>query len=163
MSVGQRLFTLLILLGVQLCFLCIPTLLTAAPAPVAGPIDIEGTIVEATWIPETKIKAIPHMTGSAGVDRVMPARFRVTLAGYSGLTVDALENMWSFYGWSIPRDFNGEGMPAMIVLHLAHPDKTFLKKGMRILVKGYRIFGDEGGDYPSYKELHILSRTPIAD
>jgi hypothetical protein len=35
-------------------------------------------------------------------------------------------------------------------------DKEFLKKGMRITVRGYKIAGDEGGTWTYYTEIKIL-------
>lgn len=141
---------------VQLSLLLIVSLIQSAPTPIAGPVDIEGTIVEAKWLPEKQVKGNPKMTGSAGMDRVIPAQFMVSLKDYKGVDADTVEKMKTFYQWSIPASPNSPGMPEIVVLRIAHPDKTFLKTGMRIRVSGYRIAGDEGGDYPSYKELKIL-------
>jgi hypothetical protein len=148
--------TALILASIQLALWCIAPLLLAAPTPIAGPVDIEGTIAEVQWLPEKEVKATPQMTGSAGVDRKIPARFMVSLINYTGLDADTVEKMKIFYQWSIPKHTDRPGMPELIVLRLTHTDRTFLKSGMKIRVKGYRIAGDEGGDYPSYNKLQIL-------
>jgi len=148
--------TLLLLTIIQLSLLYVIHPLLAAPTPIAGPVDIEGTILDVTWIPEKEIKGI-MVTGTAGHDRAIPAYFRVSLGDYSGLNSDTVEIMKSFYRWSVPDHHNLPGMPKFIVVQLYHPDKTFLKKGMRIRVKGYRIWGDEGGDYPAYIEFLILA------
>jgi hypothetical protein len=149
--------TALILASIQLTLWCIAPLILAAPTPIAGPVDIEGTIAEVQWLPEKEVKGTPRVSGSAGTDRVIPARFMVSLTNYTGLDADTVEKMKTFYQWSIPKHSDRPGMPELIVLRLAHPDKNFLKAGMRIRVKGYKIAGDEGGDYPSYEKLQILS------
>ena len=152
--------TTLSFIVVQLSLLLIVSLIQAAPTPIAGPIDIEGTIAEAKWLPEKQVKGNAKMTGSAGMDRTIPAHFMVSLKDYKGLDADTVEKMKTFYQWSIPAFPTSPSMPEIVVLRIAHPDKTFLKAGMRIRVIGYRIAGDEGGDYPSYKELKILSGKP---
>ncbi len=149
--------TALIFAVVQLSLLLIVSLIQAAPTPIAGPVDIEGTILETKWLPEKQVKGNPKMAGSAGMDRTIPAHFMVSLKDFKGLDADTVEKMKTFYQWSIPASPNSPGMPEIVVLRIANPDKTFLKAGMRIKVIGYRIAGDEGGDYPSFKELKILA------
>jgi len=130
-------------------------LLLASPKFVAGPVDIQGTIREVTWVPDEEVKA-QRITGSAGFDRTIPAHFLVSVGDYTGLDADTLDCMKSLYKWSIPDQKEQSEMPLVLVLWLPHPDKTFLKKGMRIRVQGYTIRGDEGGDIGSYKNLDIL-------
>lgn len=143
------------LMSIQAFVLCFTTSLLGAPTPVAGPVDVEGVILDVAWLPEEEIKGM-MVTGTAGHDRAIPARFRVSLGNYSGIDSDTFEIMKSFYKWSVPDHHNSAEMPKFIVVQLYHPDKTFLKKGMRIRVKGYRLWGDEGGDYPAYIEFQIL-------
>jgi len=151
--------TTLIFLGIELCLLCFASLLLSAPVPPVGPVDVEGTIVQAPWFPEESVKGNPDMTGSAHFDRIIPARFMLHLKNYSGMDAQAIGTMKAFYHWSASDNLNSSGMPEHIVLRLSHPDKTFLKDGIKVRVTGYTLRGDEGGDWTSYKEIQILPGT----
>jgi hypothetical protein len=80
--------------------------------------------------------------------------FMVSLKNYTGINPNTINMMKSIYSWSVPD--KGAEVPEIIVLRLDHPDGQFLKKGMRIRVKGYTLRGDEGGDWVSCKEIVIL-------
>jgi hypothetical protein len=46
-------------------------------------------------------------------------------------------------------------MPPFIILKLDHKDKSYLKKGMKIRVKGYKVRGDEGGTWTSNSGVSV--------
>lgn len=129
---------------------------SAAPVPPVGPADIEGTITDVTWLPEQFFRGIPGMSGTAGMDRKIPPRFRVSLTDYKGIDEKQVYRMKNYFSWAVSEKFTAQGYPEYIVLELQHPDKSLLKKGMRIKVTGYRLGGDEGGDWTTYKEIEIL-------
>ena len=142
---------------VQLCLACLAPLVLAAPTPRFGPFDVEGTVSHVQWLPEKFVKAGPMMTGTAGHDRVFPAHFLVSLTAYSGIDAGTIREMKYVFPWSISAEQDSRGMPEFIILHLSHNDKAFMKEGMRIRVRGYVLWGDEGGAYPSYEEIQVLS------
>jgi hypothetical protein len=139
-----------------LSLLCLVTLGLAAPTPRLGPFDVEGTIMHVQWFPEKFVKA-EMMTGTAGHDRVFPAHFLISVTKYSGIDEETLETMKFIFPRFVSPKQDNRGKPEFIVLYLNCEDKTFLKEGMRIKVKEYVLWGDEGGDYPSYKEVQVLS------
>jgi hypothetical protein len=126
---------------------------SAAPIPPLGPVDITGTVVQAQWIPEQKIKGIPGMSGTLGIDRVKRAHFVVALEQYEGVDAKTARQMTGYLDASAPREPDSTQAPQRILMQLDHEDKEFLKKGMRITVKGYKIAGDEGGTWTSYEEI----------
>ena len=129
---------------------------TAAPIPTLGPVDITGTIVRADWVPEAKIKGIPGMSGTLGIDRVIRARFMVMLERIEGVDAKTARRMTSYLDPSVMQEPEPPQGQERILLQLNHADKDFLKKGMRITVKGYKIAGDEGGTWTDYEEIKIL-------
>jgi len=96
------------------------------------------------------------MSGSLGVDRTIPAHFRVYLTNYSGVNADVIGTLKTIYRWPVSDKLNSSGMPEFIVLQLTNNDKTLIKTGMKIRVRGYVLRGDEGGDWTSYKEIERL-------
>jgi hypothetical protein len=151
--------TALTFLGIELCLLCVASFAFSAPVPPVGPVDVEGTVLRADWLPEKSVRGIPNRSGSAGFDRTIPARFMVYLTDYSGIDAKAIRRMKVFYRWSASDNLNSSGMPEFIVLQLPHQDKTLIKEGMRVRVRGYVLRGDEGGDWTSYREIQILPST----
>jgi hypothetical protein len=119
-------------------------------------VDITGTVVEARWMPEQKIKGIPGMSGTLGVDRVKRAHFLVTLEQVEGVDAKTARKMTGYLDSSVVREEEAVQGPLRILLQLNHEDKEFLKKGMRITVRGYKIAGDEGGTWTYYTEIKIL-------
>lgn len=84
------------------------------------------------------------MSGSAGVDRTMPARYVVTLVNVS------VEGK----GAGKPRMLKEDGRAEITLPH--DRNDGFLKKGMRIAVIGYLERGDEGGTWTSFERIEIL-------
>lgn len=118
----------------------------AAPLPPMQPVTIEGTIVSVAWTPARQLKGIPLMSGSAGLDRTMPARYVVTLADVS----------FKGKGTGKSRLLKEDGKAEIILNH--DRDDGFLKKGMRIAVIGYVERGDEGGTWTGFERIEILRK-----
>jgi len=142
---------------IKLLLLCFASMLIAAPTPEIGPLDVEGKVMRADWSPKKLMQGIPGMSGTLGIDRIIPAHFKVYLTDYSGVSADVIGIMKAIYRWSISDNLNADGNPEFIVIQLSHEDKTFIKKGMKIRVKGYLLKGDEGGDWASCQEIQIVS------
>ena len=143
---------------IKLLLLCFASMLIAAPTPAVGPLDVEGKVLRVDWSPKKSAQGIPGMSGTMGIDRIIPAHFRVYLTDYSGVDADVIGRMKAIYRWPISDNLNTDGTPEFIVLQLSHEDKTFIRKGMKIRVRGYLLKGDEGGDWTSYQEIQILSQ-----
>ena len=143
---------------IPLCLLC--TLLVCgrapgAPIPPLGPSDIAGTVIDVRWVPQKDVKAMPGMSGSLGHDRVVPSHFLVTLGRYDGVSTDTAHQMTGYLdGRSDKRD------DSTILLKLNHDHRDYLKKGMNIEVRGYRVTGDEGGTWTTYKAIRIVEGAP---
>lgn len=84
------------------------------------------------------------MSGSAGIDRTIPARYVVTLVDVS------VEGKGAGKPWMLQEG----GRAEIIVNH--DRDDGFLRKGMRIAVIGYLERGDEGGTWTSFEKIQIL-------
>lgn len=56
--------------------------LSADIIPPVDPVDITGTIIDAEWMPERKVKGRPGYSGSLGHDRTFPAQFRAQLKDF---------------------------------------------------------------------------------
>ena len=63
---------------IKLLLLCFASMLIAAPTPAVGPLDVEGKVLRAEWSPKKLVQGIPGMSGTMGIDRIIPAHFRVT-------------------------------------------------------------------------------------
>ena len=127
----------------------------AAPIPRLGPMDITGKIVSAKWVAEQQVKGVPGMSGSAGRDRVNPAHFIVVLEGVQGADPRALRQMSRYLGSASGAAGEECADPPCAVLKLNHADPEYLKPGMHIIVKEYRIGGDEGGTWTSFSRIAI--------
>jgi hypothetical protein len=124
--------------------------LGAAPIPRLGPSDIGGTVAQAKWVPEAVRKGIRGMSGSAGHDRVVAAHFLVTLRDYDGVTTSTARSMSHSLGAQPKEDDD-----STIRLKLNHDRPGYLKEGMKIRVRGYKVAGDEGGTWTSYEAIRI--------
>src|SRR6188474_3183288 len=77
----------------------------AAPIP---PIDVAeacGRVVEATFSPEGFIRGMPGMSGTLGIDRRIPARFRIVIEQLTGISAQLAaqaNEALSFRGGSPP-------------------------------------------------------------
>ena len=123
----------------------LPNAAFSAPMPEIGPMTIEGNVEEVTWSPETHIKGIPGMSGTAGVDRTFPAHYKVTL---TNTDIDISEDSWE------KEKFKSGNTVEIVIYH--KKDDGFLKKGMRIKVLDYRINGDEGGYWYSFSKIEVI-------
>lgn len=135
------------------------TAIVAAPLPPMQPVTIEGSISQVQWTPETKIKGRPGFSGSLGIDRSVPAHFRVTLVDFRGLET-ALA--WRINGIMSDSSSNPNAdrrhSPPHLILQLNDKDPQTLKPGMRIRVSDYVVSGDEGGTWTRFTKLEVLSR-----
>lgn len=134
---------------------------TAAPIRPIGPVDVTGTVSEIKWVPEKKVKGIPRMSGSAGVDRIIPAYFLVTLTDHDGVNTETAIMMTRYLDWAALKGEEHKDKLSFILLKINCSDKNYLRKGMKIRVIGYAVRGDEGGTWTSYKTLEILDQPPL--
>jgi hypothetical protein len=128
----------------------------AAPIPPLGPIDVSGTVSELLWVAEKKVKGIRGMSGSAGVDRVIPAHFLMTLKAFQGIDSETARAMTRYFDQEAFKYEKKNFMPTFIILKINHNDKNYLKKGMKITVTGYTVMGDEGGTWTHYRKIDII-------
>lgn len=134
-------------------------LAAAAPLPPMDPVTIDGTISQVQWSPDTKVKGRPGFSGSLGVDRTVPAHFRITLVDFRGVD-KALA--WRINGIMSDPSSNPNAdrnrPPPHLVLQLNDKDPHALKPGMRIRVRDYVVSGDEGGTWTRFAKLEIVSK-----
>jgi hypothetical protein len=135
----------------------------AAPIPPLGPMQVSGTVSELLWVAEKKVKGIRGMSGSAGVDRVIPAHFLMTLKGFQGIDAETARAMTRYFDQEAFKYEKKNFMPTFIILKINHNDKNYLKKGMEITVTGYTVMGDEGGTWTHYTKLDILPPQSRSD
>lgn len=134
-----------------------------APIRPFGPVDVAGVIGDLHWYPEKKEKAIRGMSGSAGVDRTMPAHFLLTLRVVEGVDSQTAVAMTRYFDSLAFKSEEKNFMPTFVVLKINHSDKNYLKKGMKIKVFGYTIRGDEGGTWTYYSRIDIIDKPSQAD
>jgi hypothetical protein len=135
----------------------------AAPLPRLGPVDISGVIDDVRWVPETTVKGIPGMSGSAGRDRAFAPHFRVKLTDFSGVDAATAIAMTRYLDWSALKNDGRKQKPPFVLLKIDYPDKNYLKKGMTIKVFAYTVGGDEGGTWASYKKVEVIDEPPGED
>src|SRR4030042_4071442 len=104
---------------------------TAAPIRPIGPVDVTGTVSEIKWVPEKKVKGIPRMSGSAGVDRIIPAYFLVTLTDYDGVNTETAIMMTRYLDWAALKGEEHKDKLSFILLKINCSDKNYLRKGMK--------------------------------
>ena len=144
-----------LLIGLFIYLICSSA--SAAPLPPFEPVNITGTIMMKEWFPETRVKGIPGMSGSAGRDRTFPSHFKVILENYEGIDTATARRINFLLGFSNGCSEPSE-KPKHLLLKLPHQDKFFLDQAVRIRVRGYKITGDEGGTWTSYEKIEILSK-----
>lgn len=137
-----------------LCLTIMVSTLWGAPLPPLGKVDITGTIVNVTRVPERRDKAIRGMSGSAGRDRTFPAHFVVTLKDYAGPTARQAAMMNSFVGASAPSGPDTR-MPGTLTVWINSEEPGLLKAGMKIAVNAYSVSGDEGGTWTHHDPVQI--------
>ncbi len=135
----------------------------AAPIPSLGPVDVRGTVSDVRWLPDTMIKGVPGMSGSAGKDRTVAAHFIVTLADFTGIDAATAITMTRYLDWYALKDQGSKQNPPFILLKINQDDKNYLRKGMNIKVSDYKIRGDEGGTWTSFNKVDILSQPSPED
>ena len=144
-----------LLIGLFIYSIC--SIVSAAPLPPFEPVNITGTIMMKEWFPETKVKGIPGMSGSAGRDRTFPSHFKVILENYEGIDITTARRINFLLEFSSGCSESPD-KPKQLFLKLPHQDKFFLDQAVRIRVRGYKITGDEGGTWTSYEKIEILSK-----
>jgi len=135
----------------------------AAPIRPIGPVDVSGTVSDLKWNPDKKIKGLPGMSGSAGVDRTVPAHFLVTLKDFVGVDSKTALMMTRYVDWSAFKDEKDNFIPPFIILKINQNDNNYLKQGMFIKVSGYTVRGDEGGTWTYYTKVDILNQPSQTD
>lgn len=147
------------LVGLLLLVVGMNAFAAAAPLPPMDPVTIEGTISQVQWSPDTKVKGRPGFSGSLGVDRTVPAHFRVTLVDFRGAD-KALA--WRINGIMSDPSSNPNAdrqrPPPHLILQLNDQDPNALKPGMRIRVRDYVVSGDEGGTWTRFTKWEVLSK-----
>jgi len=128
----------------------------AAPLPPFPPVDVSGTVAEADWFPVRHVQGVAGMSGSAGHDRAFPAHYIVRLTAYSGVSATTAREMTRLIDWQALDESFETTRPPFILLQIDHPDRTFLRSGMRIRVNGYSIAGDEGGTWTTVNQVDII-------
>ena len=118
---------------------------SAVPMIPLGPVDISGSIVRLQWIPAKRVKGIPGMSGSAGVDRTIHAHFLAALEPYAGPDAALVRLLNHMVGAANQNPTDPEQAPALLVVWINSNMPNQFKKGMRIRLPAYTIFGDEGG------------------
>jgi hypothetical protein len=118
---------------------------SAVPMIPMGPVDVSGTVVGLKWIPAQRIRGIPGMSGSVGVNRIIPAHFLAALRPYAGPDAELARLLNHMVGAANLNPPNREQAPATLVVWVRDVRPGQLKVGMRILLPAYTISGDEGG------------------
>jgi hypothetical protein len=120
----------------------------AAPLPPIPVSDPCGRVVEASFVPDAFIVGQPGMSGTLGVDRTVPAHFRVVIDQVSGIApeIAARVNEAVF--------FRGGGTPpSRVALQLASTDAQLFADVRTVCVRGYAVQGDEGSTWTHFREL----------
>lgn len=105
-----------------------------------GPMTIEGTIVEISWHPERAL---------GGENYYWPARYEVVLNDTIVGGDSEINSKKNFL-------FKGGEVGTLWINH--KNDDGFLKQGMRIKVYGYRLGGDEYGDWSNFEKIDIIEK-----
>jgi hypothetical protein len=85
------------------------------------------------------------MSGSAGVDRIIPAHYLAALRPYAGPDGELSRLFNSGVGAGDLNPADPDQAPATLVVWVLGVRPGQLKAGMRALLPSYTIFGDEGG------------------
>jgi hypothetical protein len=113
--------------------------LVAGPMKPIGPMNIEGVIIEISWLSEEFRKGIPGLSGSAGQDRTIPAHYKLKLEG-----------IWK----NVKQTSDSKVSRGQLNLRIDHnKNNGFLVKNSYIKISGYKEFGDEGGVHSSYENI----------
>ncbi|MFO1056886.1 MAG: hypothetical protein U1E53_07960 [Dongiaceae bacterium] len=123
----------------------------AAPLPPFAPVDICGEIRSYAWSPPASVAAIPGASGTLGKERHFPARFRIELGGYTGIEDATAVLINRLLG----RPEDGAPRPARLLLLLPADDPALLAGARSLCVRGFRIWGDEGGTWTGYEALDL--------
>jgi len=135
-------------------------ILSSAPLPSLGKVDVTGTIEEARWTPEASLKGRPGISGSLGRNRLIPARFTVTLRDYSGPPARQAWMMNGFMGVETTGTEDRDNPPPALVVFVNSADRSYLKAGMKIRLADYTVTGDEGGTWASCARVEIIGPKP---
>jgi hypothetical protein len=126
-----------------LFYLLLTAQVFAIPAPEFATTDVEGTVDSVVWQAERQVKGLPGLSGSAGMDRTIPAKYQIRLTD-TKVTSD---------GQGLDPFATGDP----ITIELEHPkDDGKIKKGMVIKVHGYKMKGDEGGFHTTFEKLEVI-------
>ncbi|MCX6865552.1 MAG: hypothetical protein NTV46_04925 [Verrucomicrobia bacterium] len=145
-----------------LAVLAATTILSSAPLPPLGKIDVTGTIEEARWVPMASLKGRKGFSGSLGQDRVIPAHFTVTLRDYAGPKARQAWMMNGYMGVKTTGTEDRDKPPATLMVWVNSEDREYLKAGMKIRLVGYTVTGDEGGTWTSCERVVFINHKPVS-
>jgi hypothetical protein len=123
----------------------------AAPLPPIPVSDPCGRVVEASFVPDAFIRGQPGMSGTLGVDRTVPAHFRIVIEPVSGITPEVAARL------NDAVLFRGGTPPTRVALLLGSTDPQLFADVRTVCVRGYQLQGDEGSTWTHFREL---SRNP---
>jgi hypothetical protein len=135
---------------------CLSHALSAPMAPF-GPMHLEGTVEEVSWHPREEIKGVSvevngkrvPLSGSLGVDRTIRAHYRLVLIDTVVERPESEKANPDYRSYPV-------GQRATVTVY-RDADDGYLRKGMRIRLRGYTEGGDEGGTWSSYDRVEVLS------
>jgi hypothetical protein len=123
----------------------------AAPLPPFAPVDICGAVVSWAWSPPVSVAAVPGASGTLGTERHFPARVRVEVERYTGIDDATAVRINRLLGAA-----ETEARPAArLLLILPATDPALLAGVGSLCVRGFRVWGDEGGTWTGYQALEL--------
>ncbi len=128
----------------------------AVPMIPLGPVDVSGTVADLKWIPAKRVRGIPGRSGSAGVNRIIPAHFLARLRPYSGPDASLARLLNHMVGAADQNPADPAQAPAALTVWILDVRPNQLKVGTRVFLPGYTIFGDEGG-------IGVVHQPPVIE
>ena len=87
------------------------------------------------------------MSGTLGIDRRIPAQFRVVIEQLTGISAALAAQA------NEALSFRGGAPPTRLALQLNSNDPQLLTGVQTLCVRGYRVEGDEGGTWTTFRAL----------
>ena len=116
----------------------------AAPLPRLGPLDVCGAIVSRSWVAGRRAKALPSASGTLGRNRVFPPHHRVVIVPEGMADADAeIANLHAGH----------VGRPGEAALLLPASPAALPAAARVICVRGYEVWGDEGGSWSRLRAI----------
>lgn len=123
----------------------------AAPLPGFAPVDVCGVIRSYDWSPATVVPPRPGASGTLGQERHFPARFRVVIERYTGIDDATATRINRLLGLAENQDAGS----TRLLLLLPGEDAALLAGIRSLCVRGFRIWGDEGGTWTGFRALEL--------